>query len=322
MSVAICGRTALIGKPGDRTAGTNAGAALLYREDGHGDWRRVAKLVAGDARANDQFGNCVALQNGIALVGSCGQYASGTVYVFQEAADGSWRQFGKLVPDEQSAEDGFGWPIAIDGDRAIVGAHAAHYSGERRVGAVCVFQRNESGDWPQCAKLVAPSVRTWERFGIAVALRGKTAVIGAPGSDDNRGAIYVFQEGVAGSWNFEVRIAPRDIPPMSCFGSTVAINDQLFAVGAPREELNAGAVYLYQKSGSAGWTQKKRLTHIDALEDCWFGSSVALDEKHLLVGARSNFGKSAESCDAYLFELSSAPTNSHRVTNRESNGSE
>jgi hypothetical protein len=262
------------------------------------------------------------LQNGIALVGTRGQSDSGTVYVVQEAADGSWRQFGKLVPDQQSADDGFGWPIAIDGDRAIVGAHAEHNNGNPRVGGVCVFQRNESGDWPQCAKLIAPNARTWDRFGSAVALRGKTAVIGASGSDQNRGAIYVFQEDLVGRWSLEVRISPRDIPPMSCFGNTVAINDQMVAVGAPREDLNAGAVYLYQKSGSAGWTPNARLTHIDALEDGWFGSSVALDEKHLLVGARAKIGKSAESCDAYLFELSSAQTNSHRVTSPDSIGRE
>ncbi len=303
-SVALCGHLALVGKPSDDgAADESAGAAYLYQEDGSGQWHRLARLVAHDAAAGDRFGNCVALENGIALIGTRGQRHSGAVYVFREEAAGNWRECGKLTPSLPVADDSFGWPIALGGDLAVVGAHTSRQEGQSQAGAAYVFQRNLSGNWQQLAKLTVPDLGEHDFFGRAIAIQDRAILVSACGYANGQAAAYLFREDRAGTWQAVARLTPRNPVPDRFFGAAVAMNDRVIAIGALHENDASGAVYLFSADGNKVPRQTGRITLPGQPSRQWFGVALALSGDSLLVGADCGGGKTPKSGAAYLFPL-------------------
>jgi hypothetical protein len=124
-SVAIDGNLALVGAYGDDDNGTGSGSAYIYRFDGS-SWQEEAKLLASDGASYDWFGNSVAIDGNLALVGAPGDddngWDSGSAYIYR--FDGSsWQEETKLLPSDGASSDYFGWSVAIDGNLALVGAY-------------------------------------------------------------------------------------------------------------------------------------------------------------------------------------------------------
>ena len=98
------------------------------------------KLVAADADAGDLFG-LVALDGDRALIGAGSDDCSagilcGAAYVFEEEDD-AWVQVHNLVAADAAAFDGFGL-VALDGDRALIGATGDDCSAGIRCGAAYI----------------------------------------------------------------------------------------------------------------------------------------------------------------------------------------
>ena len=81
-----------------------------------------------DGGAPEQFGRAVAMEGNTALIGSWRANAVGldygAAYVFRYDPDSSqWSQSDILVPDPGPWTAFFGFSVALDGDRAVCGAH-------------------------------------------------------------------------------------------------------------------------------------------------------------------------------------------------------
>src|SRR5262245_13065477 len=151
-------------------------------------WGGEQRIVANDAAELDEFGWSVALTADNALIGAYGESdARGAAYVFTRSGN-AWTETQKLVASDGVALDRFGWSVALDGDRALVGAA---YARDSQRGAAYVFVKS-GGRWVEEQKLVASDGATNDQFGWSVALAGDRAVIGAYGRDAGRGAAYVF----------------------------------------------------------------------------------------------------------------------------------
>ena len=84
----------MIGAQYDDDNGTESGSAYVYEYQGDDTWQQVAKLTAGDGAMDDYFGYSVATSGGVAVVGAIGDDDnggnSGSVYVYEQQADGGW----------------------------------------------------------------------------------------------------------------------------------------------------------------------------------------------------------------------------------------
>jgi hypothetical protein len=113
----------------------------------------------------------------------------------------------------------------------------------------------------------------------------------------NVGAVYLFQKS-GDTWQQIARLTPDPPQPDSRFGSTLAIEGEVLAVGAPYEynpgSGNAsGAVYLFTR-GQGGWSQEVRLSAEDGSPFDLFGSSLALKGLDLAIGGRAADGPNGE----------------------------
>ncbi len=294
ISVVVDGDTALIGAAYENSG---QGAAYVFAQAG-GVWSETQKLVASDGVANDWFGQSVALDGDTAVIGAP-QYlgfGNGAAYVFTRSGT-DWSESQKLTADDGVQRDQFGISVAVVGDEAIVGAYgAAFYQG-----AAYAFAR-AGGSWTQTQKLTASDASMNADFGVAVALDGATALIGAYGDSSYQGAAYVFGN-AGGTWNEAQKLVASDGAADAHFGISVALDGTRALIGAEGATVNAnshqGAAYAFADSAGS-WTQMQKLTSSNGVAWDYFGRSVALDGTNAIVGA---YGPNALQGAAYLFAL-------------------
>jgi hypothetical protein len=150
-----------------------------------------------------------------------------------------------------------------------------------------------------------------DNFGTAVAIDGDLMAVGASyadvtGLDANQGAVYLYQRDATApsGWTQLKKFTPPSLQRSGLFGQSVALQGDVVAIGAPREDNSSisdlGVVHIFERDhgGANAWGQTKTLTESVGSYGL-FGSDVALDGTLLLVGAENAYqGEGA----AYLFE--------------------
>ncbi len=176
---------------------------------------------------------------------------------------------------------GFGMAVAIEGDTAVVGAPLAD--------TAWVYVRS-GGQWTMQANLGTLYSSAWA-FGASVAVSGDTIVVGAPNEDRSGltgpGAAYVFTRS-GQFWSQQAKLVASDAAAMDWFGTSVAVSGDTAVVGSPLADLttlvNAGATYVFTRSGAA-WAEQTKLVPSDVAQEDRFGTSVGLSGSLLAVGS-------------------------------------
>jgi hypothetical protein len=314
------GDTALIGGSADDGG---VGAAWAFTRSGS-TWTPQGEKLVGDCIAScanegtgesgdGKFGTMVALSadGDTALVGGPGDNGGvGAVWVF--AGTGStWTQQGeKLVgncasscADEGTGEVGegkFGTSVALaeDGDTALVGGPGDNGG----VGAAWAFTRAD-GVWSQQGqKLTGGEEAGTSEFGYSVVLAedGDTALVGGPEDDTATGAVWAFTR-AGGVWSQQGQKLTGGEEGNSQFGVYVALsaNGETALIGGPGDNDDAGAAWVFTRSGGVWSQQGPKLTGAGETKEDGFGVSVALsaDGDTALIGAPGDngglFGKGA-----------------------------
>ncbi|MDI1478066.1 FG-GAP repeat protein [Polyangium sp. y55x31] len=196
-SVALSPEAAVVGAPRDN-AGVlvSVGAAYVF-DRAEGAWPLDSKLVADDAAEQDYFGISVAISGDTAVVGASGSDAvvenAGAAYVFSRV-EKVWTAQQKLLPSAPEKFGSFGMATSIAGDVALVGTYL---SGPNVTGAGSAYVFVREGEvWAEDHRLLASDGADADYFGGAVAISAETALVGAPGDDNdkgqNAGSVYTF----------------------------------------------------------------------------------------------------------------------------------
>jgi hypothetical protein len=271
-SITLQGNTAVIGAPGwDSAAANDVGAAYVFTNDGAG-WVERTRLVAADGLAGERFGGPMDLDGNVLAVaapdarrGNPGApdfaYSAGAVYIFT-GSGATWSQQAKLMPADLVAENIFGVSLDLNGDTLLVGAPDLGYGNE----AVYFYSRQGNG-WAEPVKFSGPDQTVDHDFGIAVAVAGDVALVGAPGinccdpwSAFEKGVVYVFTRS-GGVWSPAGTLMPSDGFPGDNFGCDIAFDGTTAVIAACQAyglaEIH-GYAYVFTRSGNI-WTQTARL---------------------------------------------------------------
>jgi hypothetical protein len=251
-------------------------------------------VAASDGEDGDLFGYSVAIDGDYAIVGAPedgvgNQGVQGSAYVFKKT-NGAWQQQAHLFASNGDVEDLFGTSVSIDGDYAVVGAPYKSVNGASSRGAVYVFVRN--GDiWTEQAILLSSDGSMSDHFGHKVAIEGEYLIASAPyndvGGQNDRGTVYVFKR-TGQSWAQTWAINPVSGLSNDHIGKSIAIDSNVVVIGAPGDYNNnmnrCGAVYIYTRTGNL-WSQTQLITTTTPQSNLEFGTSVALHNTALLIGA-------------------------------------
>ncbi|MCB8943691.1 MAG: DUF11 domain-containing protein [Ardenticatenaceae bacterium] len=208
----------------------------------------------------------------------------------------------KLVADNPTGGDLFGYAVDLDGDTLIVGAPQDDDGGVD-AGAVYIYERHLGGvnHWGLVAKLMAGDSSSGQRFGSYVDVEADTLVVGAnenglegsPIPTAGPGSVYIFyrNQGGTGNWGEVRKLTADDGANGDNFGVTVAINGDTVIVGAQLDNhsglTNAGAAYVFERDwgGADNWGQVAKLVAADAGGIDRFGIDVRVEGDIVAVGS-------------------------------------
>jgi hypothetical protein len=285
ISLAVSNSIALVGSS---TYRNRRGAVYAFGPSG-GDWQQAAEFKASSNELGTLFGESVSLSGTTAVVGSYrSQRYVGSGYVFTQGASSSaWSQSAELLAsDGHGGGDVFGRAVALDGTTLVVGAPGS--KGEQ--GAAYVYTSNGSS-WSLAAEITDPGGRDGDMFGSAVAISGRTIVIGAPAPTAVDASAYVYHQSGSG-WVLQSTLVPASGHPAH-FGNAVAVSASTAVVSASE------GVYVFSSQRGI-WSQVQTLTPADGASGDRYGFAVGLSRSALVVGAP---GHDAGAGIAYFYGL-------------------
>lgn len=129
-------------------------------------------------------------------------------------------------------------------------------------------------------------------FSMAISNNGNWMVVGSPGLNSSRGAVYVYEYS-GGAWvQRGGTIQASDGVASDRFGYSVAISDDgsKIIVGARGDDGGMGSAYCYTRSGTGAATafgSQAKMVAATRLAEDFFGTSVAINEAgtYVLIGA-------------------------------------
>lgn len=206
-----------------------------------------------------RFGSKLALSGDWLAVGggSDDEDLPGNVYLYRQGA-GSWQLFGTIQAPPPVGE--FGTSLALEGASLLVGA--VELSGDP---AVYAYRWNGK-EWQRDGRLepqgeIASNMFSTSHFGAAVALNGRFAIVGAPGSEREgeaaAGVAYQFQRTESG-WQQQF-VLETEQRAEDAFGAAVATDGEFIAVGETGDDEGAqdsGAVYIFHLATEGGGGQQ------------------------------------------------------------------
>ena len=283
---------------------TEAGAVYVFTRSGV-TWSQQAYIKPSNTGDYDRFGWSVALSGETLAVGApqdpidISLADSGAVYLFIRSGT-KWSPQAYIKASNPDVSDSFGYSVALFGDTLAVGAKGEDSNANgiqqgspadpnnndtQNSGAVYMFTRG-GVTWTQQAYIKASNPGINNVFGWSLALHGETLVVGAPfeaSTITNSGAVYVYIYNGA-SWTPQSYVKTSNPGENDTFGWSVALSDDTLAVGAKGNQANAGAVYLFTRSGTI-WSQQDYVKPVVNDGGDYFGYSVALSGDTLAAGA-------------------------------------
>jgi len=189
----------------------------------------------------------------------------------------------------------------MEGNVAAVGApqnDEANLNG----GKVFIYEKVGT-NWQLVEEFFSDTGGQNEYFGSEVLLKNGYLFVSAPGRDFNGvealGGVAVYKK-VSGTWTYLNTLVPSDNSPLTQFGTSIAFNGSILAIGAAYS--NGGAVYIFNDPTSQASFVTKIL--LDAAETPGrFGVSLAANSTTLFVGD-SFCGQSSNLGAVFVYDVS------------------
>jgi len=210
-------------------------------------WAKVASIQSDSPEAGAEFGRSIAAGNGMIAVGSPGYASSkGRVDLF-DSAEG-FQAKGTIEAPDQDAELRLGNAIEFVGDRLF----ASNPRARRGAGLVSIFEM-KNGVWQHFSDLAIEGELTGSAFfGATIAESGDEVWIAAPLANNFGGAVYRYDRK-----NLKLLsvIVNGVVGGRTQFGSAVAVNDQVAAIGMPGNDYGLGSAVIYEKTEDGSWQE-------------------------------------------------------------------
>ncbi len=307
-SVSVDGDLMVVGAPDADPGGlVDAGTVYLFeRNSGGAEQWGLAGQIDGAVAGHD-FGWSVSLAGELLAVGDPDFGATGHVFTYERGAAG-WT----LLNDHVGVPNGeLGYSVAVCLNRVLTGGPGTDlirlidpYTGTAQVRSNFVgrFGHSVACDdgrflvgapdadsamgkaylytpgpfFPLLAATLTPSAPSvGAEFGTAVALTGRTALVGGP-LDGTGGSVQVFRETNATTWTFQREIIGPVPLAGDQFGASLALDGDRLLVGAPGRGTDNGAMYVHTQNtgGSDVWGLLTTFDGANSGDE--LGTSVAL----------------------------------------------
>ncbi|MBN1698526.1 MAG: Ig-like domain-containing protein [Spirochaetales bacterium] len=266
----------------------------IYRQLGH--WL--------DEETTTMFGEQVVV---------CGDYFAATrdyygagyslLRAYERTDTNEW-QYADVISNYASSYATNFWSVALDENYLLGGVQVSLDHGG---GGIFLAVGDGAGSWTNADILISPSGDgATDEFSASIDISGDYIIGGAPMidsvSDGNIGAAYIFHKTDVDTWGEYAELPNPDPEQSDYFGFDAAIDGDYAVIGAYRDDeidTNAGAVYVFQRTGLNAWGNEVKLTGTSAKENDQFGSEVDISGDYIIVDNNNGTG-------VYIYHRTSA----------------
>lgn len=298
-SVAIYNNTIVVGAP----AQNGEGKVLVFNYIPElGTFMQAGYLTANDGDVLNYFGASVDIYDNHIIVGApsktnASSIKGGGVYIFMRSSTGSWNQNYSFESPNNMTGGKFGASVAIYGFYAIVGAPNENVSNgitnQSAAGRAYIYKMGNLSTWTYHQKITAlvSNIKANASFGYSVDITDKHALIGAPYEQyagEFAGKAYFQTLNSQGEWDYSMSVNhPNHIGTK--FGNSVALTNDFAVIGQEQQDPSyTGSVHFYKKNANGTWAAQGEKKASDATIGDMFGTSVAISNTDVIVGAPSN----------------------------------
>lgn len=215
-------------------------------------------------------------------------------------------QITTLTPPDSVEARSFGEALALDGNRAIVGAPGEDVCGPQS-GAAYIYERDpEWGRWTAVSRIIPEPCRENAFFGSAVDIHGSRVLISASSeffATPESNAAFVFEQTTDTTWTQTATLTGDLDQQEGPFGADLALTDTRAFVSTTGDFQGrfGGAVYVFRYNGdTATWMREARITDPDISAPGRIGGMLTATEKRVAVAASTYFDRTPGS--VYVFE--------------------
>jgi hypothetical protein len=293
-----------VGALGDDGAGaqSDVGAVYVFRRDPTG-WVLETKLIRPAGSTAISLGKSVSLWDDTLVAGAT-KGPLGTSFVYRRSGT-SWSFEAELVPSSAQDVLFFGTAVALYQDTALIGAPGTVVGLPGGGAGAAYFFRRTGTQWSQLQEILNPNPGTAQLFGNAVAINGRTAMVGTPFKDVGLlaqvGVVYAYKEDASGQFVADGALSPAAPFGDDHFGSAIALENAKAIIGAPTAPNSDGRAYQFNIQSNV-WTEVVVHAASNPYENDEFGSSVGIGNV-ALIGSPKDTELGEDAGAAYVFSL-------------------
>lgn len=290
-NVAINGEHLIVSSPGDNLydPGINevghGGSVYFFSLSSSNEWVEKQKFTS----SVEYFGGNIAISDSIAAIySSLDGGDTVNVIIYQKDSIGDW---GSAYTIQGRKRDQFGCDLAIFEKKVIIGAYWENLGVGKS--AAYLFEPNLSNEWLQVYKFNASDGVPIDYFGRSVTIDNDNIAIGAPENNN----VYLFENNTNNVWEEIQTLMPSGGTNSAGFGTHVYLTKDNLLVGCyddiDDDGSNNSTAYIFSKNDDGNWVESNKLVPIGINNNSYYGISLALSEKAVLVGAPRDGGGSA-----------------------------
>jgi FG-GAP repeat len=280
-AVAASNNVVVVGVPWHPTS-SGTGVVYTFTKDvASGKWKQESILsIAG----TNLFGQTVAFVGDTLVVGAPHTSSSIGIAAVYRRDGASWKFISTPSPPDAPAGANFGSSVAIGSNRILIGA-PYDSSVSWHQGSAYIFSYDAGSDkWVFEHKLSRYfGGSAGDYFGTAVAIAGDNAIVGAPSHPGGGMVVGFSYSAAAHDWIQQQTFQAADAATADGFGSTLAYDGSMLAIGASLRGNNDGTVYLYNGNPSS-WSPVAELAGTGS-DSPRVGTSVSILGNEVLSGA-------------------------------------
>jgi hypothetical protein len=174
------------------------------------------------------------------------------VVLVYRLTQGRWSLEQRIARPRSGAKD-FGHALALDGETLAIAARGED-AGATDSGAVYVFGRKDR-TWSEEARLTSPKPEVGDLLGNSLSLANGVLLAGAPqfNREGAAGKAVVYRQ-IGAEWVTDAELSAPDAAPRDWFGTSVALADDVAAIGAYGDDgpngptgRGSGACYVFRR---------------------------------------------------------------------------
>lgn len=296
--------------PFEENGARDAGRIYIYKKTEGGQVFHQA-LTISDSNASSRFGLCMAHAGNYIVASTMYPITTGAgkgnLHLFKLGAENKWELVNSFNSDTSS---NFTMPsaIAMDGKTIVVsgGSNLTYYPN----GSITIFKIADDNSVAMNERITIPNLGQKDIIGRKVAIHNNLlafSCITATGAVINSGAVWVYRYD-GSSWKFLSKLFQPDGAAYDKFGSSIAIDYPVVAVGAMRQGTNTtngkkcGAVYVFRLNDNGFTTEAKLSADFAANNYDYFGTSVSVHKDILAVGSSADDFAGDNTGAVYVFQ--------------------